>query len=97
MHIDELRNSGFRSAVIYLNDDGTLAISEKPALDVIGAKRSIGIFDGRKVLDVVTFPWDPENTKWAGEYYADEKLGGRIPCRSLAEDGTIIETYPDPA
>lgn len=91
MHIDELKNSKTRSAVIYLDENGKLSISEKPAYDEVGAKRGIGTFDGRLVVDVVTFPWDTENMQWAGAYKAEEKLAGRIPCRELLEDGTIVE------
>lgn len=95
MNIEELKNSKTRSAVIYLNEDGTLAISQKPHYDEVEAKRSIGLLDGRLVVGVVTFPWDKENMQWAGAYRADEKLAGRLPCREIAEDGTIIEIYPE--
>lgn len=95
MHIDELKNSKTRSAVIYFDEEsGKLSITEKPQYDIVEAKRTIGMFDGRLVVDVVTFPWDVENMQWAGAYKAEEKLAGRIPCRELAEDGTIIETFP---
>ena len=95
MNIEDLKNSKTRSAVIYY-DDGKLSISEKPAFDEVGAKRGIGVFDGRLVVDVVTFPWEPEKMQWAGAYKADEKLAGRIPCREILEDGTIVELPFEP-
>lgn len=93
--VQSLKESKTRSAVIYLNEDGTLAITPKAQYDEVEAKRTIHPLEGRKVVGVVTFPYDETTMKWGGLYRADEKLEGRLPCREIAEDGnTIIEIYP---
>ncbi len=68
--------------VIYENE-GKFETSHKLFPDVVEAKRSIYILEGRNVVDIVPvmFDWDEDGKHKTGmEFYADAKLAGEIPC-----------------
>ncbi len=85
------------STVIYENE-GKFEIGGLYAND-IEALRSIFIFEGRNFVAVapVTFEYDKDAEKVTGmEHFANMKSAGKIPCRKLLEDGTIVELPFEP-